>query len=81
MDPKANVAEQQKIARRLVSEDMAQAEVADLAIELAELVIALDEWRRNGGFDPYIETRADSLAQRSAFLERERKDLGNQRRN
>lgn len=28
-------------------------QVADLAGQLAERVLALDEWRRAGGFDPY----------------------------
>jgi hypothetical protein len=66
MDPKANLQEQLELAREIadlrdgVTDDMTQKEV--LAIEacigskgetLAELVLALDEWRRKGGFDPY----------------------------
>lgn len=65
MDPIANLKEQRKISREIISiidsktsdngelpnEDAQQ--IADLANELAELVLALDEWRRSGGFDPY----------------------------
>lgn len=34
----------------------------DLALELSELVEALDEWRTKGGFDPYLPfVPADSI--------------------
>lgn len=65
MDPKANIEEQTSLARAIVeqidakSDDLgrlggqAAQQVADLAGQLAEYVLALDEWRRSGGFDPY----------------------------
>lgn len=66
MDPKANIKEQRELAKEiqaiwddcngdgtLTSE---QAElVADKANRLADLVLALDEWRSKGGFDPYAK--------------------------
>ncbi len=57
MDPKANLQEQLDIAKRLVAvADKAEYEpVYDLddVARLAELVLALDEWQRKGGFSPY----------------------------
>ena len=63
MDPIANLKEQLEIAREIQTIWDAAAEgylgvtdrktVSDKADRLAELVIALDEWRRKGGFDPY----------------------------
>jgi len=63
MDPVANIVRQRQIAAEIqVIQDAtpvpdghfpAHAKLAELAIELAELVLALDEWRRRGGFDPY----------------------------
>ncbi len=65
MDPLANIEEQTSLARAIlerIDEDaddhgrlgLGTAEhVADLAGQLAERVLALDEWRRSGGFDPY----------------------------
>lgn len=59
MDPQANLQEQREIANRLLNpvEDEAgfrntRDRIVD-AERLAELVIALDEWRTGGGFDPY----------------------------
>jgi hypothetical protein len=64
MDPKANIREQLELARKIqyiwdnpedyggISDDQLMA-LANRASELAELVIALDEWRKKGGFDPY----------------------------
>jgi hypothetical protein len=59
MDPKANLREQREIARRLQAaldaEDVI-GEIHNLAEDagrLAELVLALDDWRKRGGFDPY----------------------------
>jgi hypothetical protein len=40
--------------------------LADLAEQLAELVEALDAWRVNGGFDPYITTCVASLVRSCA---------------
>ena len=78
MDPKANIKRQRELAKEIhaIWDDCngdgtltaEQAEVvADKANELAELVLALDEWRRKGGFDPYAnETPTQSdMAQRA----------------
>lgn len=61
MDPKANLAEQARIAERIIFltdeaeevgiESTHHAELADLASELAELVLALAHWRAKGGFE------------------------------
>lgn len=51
MDPDANLKEQLGLARSLVN-DRSQYPEYDGA-RLAELVIALHEWRVAGGFDPY----------------------------
>ena len=69
MDPIANINRQRELAPEIIDaldanidregnlpDDVAQ-HVAELANELAELVQALDEWRRKGGFDPYAVTR------------------------
>lgn len=51
MDPHANLEEQLAISGSvLATED----EWPDEAVRLAELVVALHEWRRGGGFDPYL---------------------------
>lgn len=47
MDPNANLEEQLKLSRALVWLDGGR-----YATRLAELVIALDEWIRKGGFLP-----------------------------
>jgi len=64
MDPAANLAEQEALARELIALTEAATredgsldadafeEVAQLADRLAELVLALGEWREAGGFDP-----------------------------
>lgn len=44
-----NIAEQRELATSI----MAGVEREGAAERLAELVLALDEWRRKGGFDPY----------------------------
>lgn len=49
MDPHANLNEQREIALRIVVGGAYEAEIE----RLAELVLALDEWRTGGGFDPY----------------------------
>ena len=64
MDPSANIAEQCEIAAELLAiceqcdddgriSDRDSGNVAEEAFRLAELVQALDEWRRKGGYDPY----------------------------
>lgn len=67
MDPKANIKEQRELAKELLDiwdeyngeDSITAAEqseaVADKAYRLAELVLALDEWRIKGGFDPYAK--------------------------
>lgn len=58
MDPTANLAEQLRIAECFVDEDEDSMSASDMASSLhaaqrlAELVIALDEWVRKGGFLP-----------------------------
>ena len=66
MDPMANITDQLELARkmhelddqiangeRLWMDEDEQTDYIDWAGQLADLVIALDEWRRKGGFDPY----------------------------
>jgi hypothetical protein len=65
VDPLSNIEEQTSLARVIlerIDEDADEhgrlglwtaEHVADLAGQLAERVIALDRWRRSGGFDPY----------------------------
>jgi hypothetical protein len=65
MDPKANIKRQREIAKEIIQiadattragsyTEPLVATMEDAATELAELVIALDEWRLKGGFDPYL---------------------------
>ena len=66
MDPIANLREQLEQARTIIDiyhRDDEQSgvldpnrayELADMASNLAELVLALNEWRIKGGFDPYL---------------------------
>lgn len=51
MDPYANIQEQEALARVLVENP----DDADAAARLAELVLALVEWRAKGGFDPFAK--------------------------
>lgn len=55
MDPQANIERQRELAATIIQmEDEGSPEGAmEYGPELAELVIALDGWRTNGGFDPY----------------------------
>lgn len=65
MDPVENVRRQRELAAHVLTLDDAApsliegGEVEDpwpmraAAVELAELVIALIDWRRKGGFDPF----------------------------
>lgn len=55
MDPKVNVQEQVEIANRILNREDAGADPDSDQERLAELVLALDGWRRKGGFDPYTE--------------------------
>lgn len=66
MDPNANITEQRELAQRIVARPQTilshgddksdRYSLPDSAARLAELVIALDEWRRSGGFDPYAQS-------------------------
>jgi hypothetical protein len=61
MDPNANLERQRELAQTILdAPEVPDAELSQeasqiiaAADELAGLVQALDEWRRNGGFDPY----------------------------
>lgn len=65
MDPIANIKEQREIAAHMIARldtanregraftSVEQTYQLDDGERLAELVIALDEWRQNGGFDPW----------------------------
>lgn len=54
MDPSTNLADQRQLAARLLrTYDAGRPIDGDDAAQLAELVLALDDWRRRGGFDPY----------------------------
>lgn len=54
MDPVANINEQRQLARRIQdATDRSDRPDPDDVDRLVELVLALDEWRRAGGFDPY----------------------------
>lgn len=56
MDPHANIVEAVTLAGELLynGEDMISDTHAHVAAQrLAELVVALHEWRTNGGYDPY----------------------------
>ena len=54
MDPNANLAEQLALAKQIIDDDERQPVPHDGtdAHRLAELVLALDEWRHRGGFLP-----------------------------
>jgi len=61
MDPNANIAEQIILSQRIImlcelTRDMTDSEFEELDAagkRLAELVLALDGWRKAGRFDPY----------------------------
>lgn len=64
MDPKKNIEEQIALANAIIAdiddadpdEDMDALDgVLANAEKLSQLVLALDEWRRKGGFDPYTK--------------------------
>jgi hypothetical protein len=60
MDPIVNLRRQREIARQMLDGDD-YVDTGD-AVELAELVIALDDWRLRGGFDPYQPTSPAALS-------------------
>tara|TARA_R110002072_G_scaffold249084_3_gene408057 strand:+ start:6536 stop:6733 length:198 start_codon:yes stop_codon:yes gene_type:complete len=54
MDVQANVEEQGRLSRALLAAaDAGQDLDEDAALRLAELVLALVEWKARGGFDPH----------------------------
>lgn len=73
MDPNANIARQRELAAEIAElrdqgSDALRAELMpSLAMELAELVQALDEWRVNGGFDPYLALQSPDKRVRDAL--------------
>lgn len=73
MDPRENIKRQRELAAKITMlRDRGQdgdSVVNVLAVQLAELVIALDEWRATGGFDPYGQTWTNAaLLERIATL-------------
>jgi len=52
MDPDKNLEEQLEIAERLINEALTRIERDNLGEELAERVLAMNEWVGNGGFLP-----------------------------
>lgn len=59
MDPVANIEEQRELAEAVIGDCLTDVELdfTATAVRLAELVLALDEWRQSGGFDPYNPPR------------------------
>lgn len=53
MDPLANICEQIELATKIADMGSFGPPDPDDATRLAELVIALDKWRKDGGWDPY----------------------------
>jgi len=64
MDPDANFAEQQQILARAY----ARTSLPEDGERLAELVIALDDWLRSGGFPPKGMGQGQSLVEAKAAL-------------
>lgn len=54
MDPNANLTEQVRLAGEILDccDDVAESEASEGVQRLAELVLALDEWLKGGGFLP-----------------------------
>lgn len=68
MDPVANLKEQLKLAEKIQArasnedrdtDDLLKIE--EWAVRLSELVQAMDEWRKNGGFDPYTKNESPKV--------------------
>ena len=60
MDPQANLEEQRQLSHENLNSEHKEWEPDNMAqvwenraTRLAELVQAMDEWRKNGGADPY----------------------------
>lgn len=59
MDPKANLKEQRELSQKIMHDWLAEDGNGidqDEAFRLASLMLALDQWRKNGGHDPYSTT-------------------------
>lgn len=52
MDPNANLRAQLDLACEILAGRVKTTQIEDKATELAELVVALNDWIRNGGFLP-----------------------------
>lgn len=65
MDPIANLKEQLELAEYVLSKECIDVDdllrIDESAKELAELVQAMDEWRKNGGFDPYTKNESPKV--------------------
>jgi hypothetical protein len=64
MDPFNNLREQRELAAKINEVAGTHFANSDDGDRLAELVVALDEWRLTGGFDPYL-TRALMVMERT----------------
>lgn len=60
MDPNFNLQAQLRLAAQLIREDDDVETAADKGAELAELVLALNEWITKGGFLPQTWRTEDS---------------------
>lgn len=81
MDPHANLKEQLRLSHEIVQmiegyppeqegigwEEEVLEPVKDCAEALSGLVVALDEWRRQGGFDPYVTIQSPDKRVRDAL--------------
>lgn len=56
MDPYANIERQVELATQIMADERDNSD----ATELAELVLALVQWRLNGGFDPHESYAIDN---------------------
>lgn len=85
MDPNANIARQRELALSILALEGSleirepgkpRRAVWHYADELAELVIALDEWRLKGGFDPYgsIDPRLVDINKTMAAIDTDDRD-------
>lgn len=73
MDPQANVVEANCLAREIADRDFGGNVdgFESMALRLAELFLALHEWRLSGGFDPFADPDAPvANPQANALLHR-----------
>lgn len=57
MDPDTNLKEQLERAQKIINNEVDPHNMADIEIELAELVLALNEWVTKGGCLPKAWTK------------------------